>query len=74
MAISQLIVLLFYIISALVLKGYLLQIIYWTFCFGLSQGWIATITNVTIQIFLSIRLKISQCLFLYQLFWLWQDL
>ena len=56
MAISQLIVLLFYIISALVLKvpfaNYLLDFLLWSI-----TGWIATITIVTIQIFLSIRLK-----------------
>ena len=56
MAISQLIVLLFYIISALVLKvpfaNYLLDFLLWSI-----TGWLATITIVTIQIFLSIRLK-----------------
>ena len=56
MAISQLIVLLLYIISALVLKvpfaNYLLDFLLWSI-----TGWIATITIVTIQIFLSIRLK-----------------
>lgn len=56
MAISQLIVLLFYIISALVLKvpfaNYLLDFLLWSI-----TGWIATITIITIQIFLSIRLK-----------------
>ena len=49
-------VLLFYIISALVLKvpfaNYLLDFLLWSI-----TGWIATITIVTIQIFLSIRLK-----------------
>ena len=56
MAISQLIVLLLYIISALVLKvpfaNYLLDFLLWSI-----TGWLATITIVTIQIFLSIRLK-----------------
>ncbi|SUN78549.1 transporter trans-membrane domain bacteriocin immunity protein [Streptococcus macacae NCTC 11558] len=56
MAISQLIVLLFYVLSALVLKvsfaNHLLDFFLWSI-----TGWLAAITIVSIQIFISLRLK-----------------
>ncbi|EHI74959.1 transporter trans-membrane domain bacteriocin immunity protein [Streptococcus criceti] len=56
MAISQLLVLCFYMLSAVVLKvpfvTYLTDFLFWSI-----TGWLATVTIVTIQVFISIRRK-----------------
>ncbi|EMC59581.1 ABC transporter permease [Streptococcus mutans] len=56
MAISQLLLLFFYVLSAALLKvsfvGFLPDFLLWSI-----TGWLATITIVTIQIFINIRLK-----------------
>ncbi|MFC3932297.1 ABC transporter permease [Streptococcus dentapri] len=56
MAISQVLVLLFYITNALILKVPILDHLI-DFCLWSITGWLGSITIVTIQLFISIRLK-----------------